>query len=101
MAQDKSLLEDLATRAAAHPRIEQAVLSALRAELPSVIHGLLAEMRAGETLQLYVPKGAGNSERRARDQRILASREEAAWLVAKREDVSERHVRRIWTRGSA
>ena len=49
-------IRDLATRAAAHPRIEQAVNAALRQELPGVIEGILREMYPGETLRLYVPK---------------------------------------------
>lgn len=98
---DRSLLEKLATRAAAHPRIEEAVLGALRAELPRVIQGLLAELCVGDTVRLYVPKGGGTDVRRERDLRILGAREQPAALVAERERVSERHVRRIWTRGNA
>ena len=98
MATDRSMLEDLAARAASHPRIEQAVLGALRAELPSVIRGLLADMFPGETMRLYVPKGGGNDARRERDMRILGARGQPAALVAEREGVTERHVRRIWTR---
>lgn len=99
MATELPTLEALAERAASHPRIEAAVLGALRAELPQVIRGLLKEMVGGDTL--YVPKGDGGDARRDRDLRILASREMPAALVAERERVSERHVRRIWTRGNA
>lgn len=102
MTIEKTLLETLALRAAAHPRIEQAVLGALRAELPGVIQGLLSEMYPGETVRIYAPKAGGSDVRRERDLRILAAREQPAALVAEREHVSERHVRRIWARcGSA
>lgn len=92
-----NVLRDLATQAAAHPRIEAAVLGAIRAELPAVIEGLLRQMYAGEQVRLYVPKGAGRDARSARDQRILAARgAEPAAAVASREGVSVRRVQQLW-----
>jgi len=96
---EKNLFETLAKRAAAHPRIEQAVIGALRAELPQVIQGLLAEMYSGETVRVYVQKAGAVDMRRERDMRIVAAKGQPAALVAEREKVSERHVRRIWQRG--
>lgn len=50
------MLRDLSSRVASHPRIEQAVTSAIRAELPGVIEMILSEMYPGEDVRIYVPK---------------------------------------------
>jgi Mor family transcriptional regulator len=50
------MLRELSHRVAAHPRIEQAVTQAIRAELPGVIECILSEMYPGENVQIYAPK---------------------------------------------
>lgn len=67
-----SILRDLARRAAEHPRIEQAVMGAIRAELPSVIEGLLRDAYGGEQLRIYVPARSSLDAKRERDERIRA-----------------------------
>lgn len=49
-------LRDLSHRVSAHPRIEKAVVSAIRAELPIVIESILSEMYPGESVRIYAPK---------------------------------------------
>lgn len=49
-------LRDLSNRIASHPRIETAVMQAIRTELPTVIEMILSEMYPGETVRLYAPK---------------------------------------------
>jgi hypothetical protein len=76
MSNARIVFRDLAERAAAHPRIEQAVVGAIRAELPGVIESLLRDMYPGEQLRLYVPQrdqAAAARERSARDERIRAA----------------------------
>lgn len=91
-----SLLVQIAERAASHPLIEQAVIGAVRATLPGVIESVMREIHPGDTLRLYVPK-TSSADRRARDQRIgaaLAAGEPTA-VIAKREDISRRHVNNL------
>lgn len=63
------MLRDLSARVAAHPRIEHAVMSAIRAEMPGVIECILSEMYPGENVQIYAPKKPV-SLRRERDSGI-------------------------------
>ena len=65
------MLRDLASAAASHPRIEQAVTAAIRTELPGVIESILREKYPGEQLTIYVAKRSASS-RRDRDQAIRA-----------------------------
>lgn len=96
------MLRDLAHQAAAHPRIEQAVLGAIRAELPGVIEGLLREMYRGETVRLYVPSRGSFDASRERDRRIcvLAAPPNnlPLALIAAKEGVSLRTVQRAVSR---
>lgn len=94
-----SILAELAHRAANHPSIEAAVTGAVRATLPGVIESILQEICPGETLRLYVPK-TQSANRLQREQRIEAalSAGEAPDSLAKRENVSKRHLRRIRAR---
>lgn len=66
------LIRNLAARAACHPKIESAVMGALRATLPGVINDLLREEFAGETLRFYVSKRHDRTDRRERDLLIRA-----------------------------
>jgi hypothetical protein len=72
-----NMLRNLAERAAAHPRIEQAVagavLGAVRATLPGVIEALLAEQADAQwgTLRFHVRK-VPQEARDRRDQRVRA-----------------------------
>jgi hypothetical protein len=88
-------LTDLALRAAAHPRMEAAILGAIRAELPGVIEGLLRDMFSGQQIKMYAPKRT-SSQRADRDRRIKASliAGHAIAEVARREGVSVRSVQR-------
>lgn len=52
-------------------RVEQAVVSTVRAELPTIIEAVLRETYPGETLRLYVSKKPG-AMRRLRDDAIRA-----------------------------
>lgn len=52
-------------------KVEAAVVSTVRAELPAIIEAVLREQYQGETLRVYVSKRPG-SMRRLRDQAIRA-----------------------------
>lgn len=65
------LMRNLAMKAASHPKIESAVMGAIRDTLPGVIEGLLRDGFAGETIRLYVPK-TGRDDKKVRDGLIRA-----------------------------
>jgi DNA-binding NarL/FixJ family response regulator len=90
------LIRTLAERAASHPRIEQAVIGAVRMTLPGILEELVRELAAGEQLRIYVPK-IKQEHRDERQARIKAALQqgEARSSIAKRENVSERYVRII------
>lgn len=105
MSNARIVFRDLAERAASHPRIEQAVLGAIRAELPGVIDSLLRDMYPGEQVCFYVPKREPNqaaADRAARDDRIRAAGLSgvATALIAVQEGVTIRHVQRVLKRPS-
>lgn len=52
-------------------KVEAAVVSTVRAELPSIIEAVLREQYPGETLRIYISKRPG-SMRRMRDDAIRA-----------------------------
>lgn len=97
-----SLLRQLAEQAAAHPRIEAAVIGAIRAELPGVIEGLLREAYGGDTIRIYVASGLGRAAKRERDLRITALAAAPSSLspgaIAAREGISVRRVQQILRR---
>ena len=64
-------LRDLSNRIADHPRIETAVMKAIRAELPIVIETILCELYPGETVRIYSPMKPVHM-RRQRDEAIRA-----------------------------
>lgn len=96
------VIEELAQRTAMHPRMEAAVMGAVRATLPDVLEGVLRDMFAGENVRLWVPK-VSRRVAHERDVRIAAalSAGEAQSVIAKRENVSTRHVERINARRKA
>ena len=49
-------IRELSHRVASHPRIEQAVRTAISSELPFVIQDILSELYPGESVQIYAPK---------------------------------------------
>lgn len=105
MSNARIVFRDLAERAAAHPRIEQAVLGAIRAELPGVIDSLLRDMYPGEQVCFYVPKRSPTeaaAARAARDDRIRTAGQAgtATALIAEQEGVTVRHVQRVLKRTS-
>lgn len=96
-------IDTLAERMATHPRIvsvfEQASLtmrSALQSEGRLVLHELLLEMAQGEQLRMYIAK-VDHKTRDARQERIRAAlvAGESNSSIARRERVSERHIRRL------
>lgn len=97
-----TLLRDLATQAAGHPRIEAAVIGAIRDVLPGVIEELLRQSYGGETVRIYAPRHdvmLADQVRRNRDLRIatLAAAPSSlpAAAIAKREGVTPHRVRQI------
>lgn len=97
-----TLLRDLAQQAAAHPRIESAVLGAIRAELPGVIEDLLRQAYGGETVRIYVASGGSRAAKDERDRRICGLAAPPAKLspamIAEREGISVRRVQQILCR---
>lgn len=97
-----TLLRQLAAQAASHPRIEAAVLGAIRAELPGVIEGLLREAYGGEQVRIYAPRSdvlQAEAARQERDRRIAALAAPPSSLtaaaIAKREGITPHRVRQI------
>ena len=97
-----TLLRQLATQAASHPRIEAAVIGAIRDVLPSVIEGLLRETYGGETVRIYAPRHdvmRADQDRQARDLRIAAlaapPTSMAPAAIAQREGITAHRVRQI------
>lgn len=97
-----TLLRQLATQAASHPRIEAAVLGAIRAELPGVIEGLLRQQFGGETVRIYAARSdvlQADAARQERDRRIAALAAPPSSLppaaIAKQEGITPHRVRQI------
>lgn len=97
-----TLLRQLAAQAASHPRIEAAVLGAIRAELPGVIEGLLRETYGGEQVRIYAPRSdvlKAEAARQERDRRIAALAAPPSSLkpaaIAQREGITAHRVRQI------
>lgn len=89
----------IADRLAADPSIPTENRAEFRAQVVIVVESELARLFGGADLLMYVPKFSPE-RRRAREKRIAAAiaAGEAPERVARREDVSERHVRRIRAR---
>lgn len=90
------LLGAVAERLASDPSIPPANRMAYRETVISVFSAQLSSMFGGEEVRFYVPKAATDL-RVARDERIataIAAGEPPA-TVAKRENITERHVRNI------
>lgn len=97
-----TLLRQLATQAASHPRIEAAVIGAIRDVLPSVIEGLLRDTYGGETVRIYAPRHdvvRAEQDRQARDLRIAALAAAPSRLtpaaIAQLEGITPHRVRQI------
>jgi Mor family transcriptional regulator len=89
----KTLAAACAPRIAA--KVEEVVVSTVRAELPSIIESVLREQYPGESLRIYVSKKPG-AMRRLRDEAIRREyngRNVAA--LAKKFETSSRNVFRI------
>jgi hypothetical protein len=97
-----TLLRHLAAQAASHPRIEAAVIGAIRDVLPGVIEGLLREAYGGETVRIYVARNGGQAVKNERDRRIAALATKPASLspgaIAAQEGISVRRVQQILRR---
>jgi hypothetical protein len=100
-----TLLRQLATQAASHPRIEAAVIGAIRDVLPSVIEGLLRDTYGGETVRIYAARSdvmRMEQERTVRDLRIAALAAPPSSLsaadIAQREGITPHRVRQILRR---
>jgi len=91
-----NMLRSLAERAATHPRIEQAVMGAIRGVLPSVLEQLIAEesARLGDHRLRVYPRRSPPEERAQRDARVRAmlATGTAPELVAVEVGCSRRHV---------
>ena len=97
-----TLLRQLATQPASHPRIEAPVIGAIRDVLPGVIEGLLRETYGGETVRIYAPRSdviRADQERQARDLRIAALAAPPSNLapaaIAQLEGITAHRVRQI------
>lgn len=97
-----TLLRQLATQAASHPRIEAAVIGAIRDVLPGVIEGLLREAYGGETVRIYAARHdvlLADQGRRDRDLRIAALAAAPSSLtpaaIAELEGITPHRVRQI------
>jgi Mor family transcriptional regulator len=90
------LIRAVADRLANHPSIPEQNRETFKATAALAIEAELRSHFGGEQVRLYIPKFGGET-RKARDERITAAiaAGEAAPSVAKRESVSERHVRRV------
>jgi hypothetical protein len=98
----QTLLRQLASQAASHPRIEAAVIGAIRDVLPSVIEGLLRESYGGETVRIYAARSdvlQAEQARQARDRRITALAAAPSRLspaaIAQLEGITPHRVRQI------
>lgn len=91
-----TLVGTLAERVAMHPSIPAENRDALRETARSVIAGELQRMFGGDQLRMYVPRVSAE-QRQERDERIGDALEDGAPPdeVAKRERLSDRHVRRL------
>lgn len=97
-----SRITDLANRVASHPRMQTAVMGAIRSSLVGTIEECLREMQyAGESVPFYAPK-MSRQTKDERDSRIAAalSTGELQDAIARREGVTSRHVRRVKARKS-
>lgn len=89
------MLRDLSMRVAAHPRIEQAVRTAIGQELPYVIEDILSDMYPGEDVKIYSPKKPTYA-RRERDEAIrMEFNGHNAKLLATKYLISVSQVHRI------
>ncbi len=68
----QNLFRELAHQAAAHPRMEAAIMGAVRAELPGIIEELLRQTHGGRMVQLYVARSGSLAAKDERDRRIRA-----------------------------
>lgn len=97
--QRQNLLRELAQQAAAHPKIEAAIMGAVRAELPGVIEELLRQAYGGETVRIYVASGGSRDAKAERDRRIQALAGAPSHMspaaIAASEGISVRRVQQI------
>jgi Mor family transcriptional regulator len=97
MSAQTLMIRDLATAAAAHPKIESAVNEALRRELPGVIEEILSIQYGGQRIEIYVAKHSASS-RRDRDNAIRAKfNGRNAIALSKEFKLSTRQIMRIGT----
>ena len=83
-------------RVAAHPAIEQAVISAIRAQLPAVIEAVTRDLYGGGRLRMYVAKsGGGRRQDRCDRIRQLLDMGYPPKAVAAQVGCSERTVFRV------
>lgn len=90
------LIRSVADRLSHHPSIPELSREVFKETAALEIETELRNHFGGEQIRLYIPKFGGET-RKARDERIAAAivAGEPAPSVAKRESVSERHVRRV------
>lgn len=90
------LIDMLADWVSQDPCIPVSNREAFRQTFRTVANGKLSELFGGEQLRLYVPI-VGSQQRSARNERIAAAIDagDAPEVIAKRESVSTRWVRKI------
>lgn len=86
----------IAERLAADPSIPVENREAFRRTIISVFECEMADLFGGEHIKIYIPK-IGGQRRQDRNERIAAAIEagEPPEIIAKREDISPRWVRKI------
>lgn len=98
-----AFLRELASQAAIHPRVETAVIGALRGVLPGVIEEIVREMYpGGERVRFYSAKVSSRSAKAERDRRIVTLAAPPASMalaqIAQQEGLSLRRVQQILAR---
>ena len=95
----QNMFRELAYQAAAHPRMEAAIMGAVRAELPGIIEELLRQSHGGRTVQLYVARTGSLAAKDERDRRIrsmaAAPTSMAPSAIAAQEGITVRRVQQI------
>lgn len=99
----QNLMRQVAHQAAAHPRIEAAVIGAIKAELPGVIEELMRAAWGGERLRLYVARGTSLDAKAERDRRVRSLAAPPSSLppaqIAAIEGIGVRRVQQILSTG--
>lgn len=91
-------MEAVASRAAAHPLMQQAILSAVTAALPQVIESVMKDLYGGQRMRVYVQKGRTVRSNRHQQIERLLDLGLSAPVIAAQIGCSERTVYRVASR---